>query len=1613
MFRFAARHLLRPRVAMAGTGLGAVAAGTTFQLPAPWQADIRLCAGSMSSGAAEDRTTLSDLLAGREPNIRRCNQVLPARKLQPDVATCSIAMRACAQGTQWVYALQLLFQMPKYLVRPNTISFNTGMSACTNSGHWERAWDLVASMRHAGIAPDSTGFNTCTNVCASAGAWGAAVSLLAQSVLAQASPDVIGFNSALKGCAVAEAWQPACHLLRQMPEKLVRPSARSYSSSITATLTWTRALDLGAPRLASESVVCRNGVAAATRAGVWALAAALLAALCHEEVRRKNKQLREQLSKTPWPILKCFSSNGQNYSLPLRAQSRDLAHLRSESRLAYMSGFFDGDGCVTWQGLSGCCLGVAQSFDQAAVLMLFYETLGGSVTLLGRGRGLGKPTLLWRAYGQSARQAAQLLAPHSITKRKQLMLAAQWPDAKSRRESSKAELRALKEYDSAVAGPCSWEYFGGFFDAEGYINQQRGGACLVLEIRQKHPRVLKCLRAFLARSLGKDAKLTKSGGSAHILWVYGMESCKQILQRLLATGLLCKAEQAKLVVGLTAETAAQVNAELGSLTGNQNFGRSLDAAGRQRARKIAGVRNQARRLKQHGQLAEAEAKLVEVMQLKQEHELLKATHENQQLLEYMYKLQSLHQNSWEGQNLPRKMRQKSVLTPYALKPSCMSLALSPEVEPNIVSFGGAVGLGPWPHAAALAAAATSVGLRPTVVLYNSIANACGEDGRWSAALLALEDMIQVSTTPTIVTYNCLIRASAQQGLWEHSLEILQARVRAAPSPDWISFNSAIAALSEVYEWPRALDLLQHMEKRKLLPDTVTYNSVLNICAQAGGWMAAVAVFDRMTRADVQPNEISYSSLLSACDKGSRWQLALSVLRSLRLGEVLPGIMSFNSAVNACGRGGLAYHFLGFRFRSAVRSVRVRQLRDLSQHARSTESWWWSGTTAPLQHLPHGDVEKLAAHPADKVEEVGRKNLQLRNVLKTIHWRKLTCFEANGQIYDLPLPVLRQAGACMNTLEDATVRFLAGFFDGDGCVACQESLSGCYLTVEQCFDRVDILMLFRKSFGGSITSHRGGVGLQKPVLRWQAYGQLARMAARLMAPYSITKHKQLRLASKWPAARSCKLEFHSELRSLKRYDSAVAGTCSWEYVAGFFDADGYIGLRHRGEGSIFLEIKQKHPSVLECLRIFLERSPDVNVPFPKVRAVSQAHCPRITGLLVCKQLLKKMLTAGLLVKAKQANLVASLTKQNAASIRAQLADLTGNQSFSKRLDSAGRERARKIQYAQGQAARFSRRGQKQEADFKLNEIEALQNEHVLMNARLENQRLLEYLYGIRKACTSNDEGHWWRFLSLLCSLPRPDAVTYSSGLAACALSAAWQMTVALLKEIPKRQLATGLLCYISVLSACQRRLGSWSSQRAQYPLNEGAWDVASFNNAVGVCARAGRWRHAMNVFDTMFGSRYLPDAISFGSSIRALAEGSKWAEVLELLAAMDDSALHPELITYSFSMAACNRGGQYHQSFRVLASMASRRLCADVVALGCGLEAAEITQNGVSAAHLAGEIHRQNLQALAHSAARCHCQVPCGIFHDDGRIAMILEDAMTIRKAVVQCQDLHKSGKLQD
>ncbi|CAE7363080.1 Alkbh3 [Symbiodinium sp. CCMP2456] len=387
--------------------------------------------------------------------------------------------------------------------------------------------------------------------------------------------------------------------------------------------------------------------------------AACAAAPCDKvtEIQRKNQQIRAVLKKLPWPELLCFEANGCVHDLPLRTRRRIPAAVldaANDSRLRFLAGFFDGDGNVSCQSnLSGCYLQVSQSFNQAEILMLLRETFGGSIGLHSHGVGLQKPALRWAIYGQSARQTACLLAPHSITKQKQLLLAGQWPDAKFGREDSKAKLRNLKHADSAVPGQCTWEYLAGFFDAEGNIAQRGGGVSLKLTISQKYPMVLQCIREFLSsRSEAIDACLRMRAQHEYVLVVERFPECKRLLQRMLAAGLLCKAKQAELASGLRTDNAAQVHGELVRLTGNQRFGRSLDTADHERAQALRSLRRQARCLMRRGELHESKTKLPEIEAAQREHELCNALRENAQLLQYVQDIQNLHEISWVGPRTP-------------------------------------------------------------------------------------------------------------------------------------------------------------------------------------------------------------------------------------------------------------------------------------------------------------------------------------------------------------------------------------------------------------------------------------------------------------------------------------------------------------------------------------------------------------------------------------------------------------------------------------------------------------------------------------------------------------------------------------------------------------------------------------------------------------------------------------------------------------------------------------------------------------------------------------------------------------------------------------------------
>ena len=364
-------------------------------------------------------------------------------------------------------------------------------------------------------------------------------------------------------------------------------------------------------------------------------------------VRETNRQLRLFLQSLSWPRLMGFQANRLIHGLPVTGKAQPFVELLepTTTRLSYLAGFFDGDGCVSCNSsFSGCVLSVAQSFDHAEVLMLFRDTFGGSIVRGSRGVGLQKPVISWCVSGQKARRAAGLLAPHSITKRKQLLLASViWPREELCRHNWAAELRHLKQFDSASSGICTWEYFGGFFDAEGCLTQT-GRASLRLEVNQKHVTVLRSLQRFLARATGTMPSIY-GGKRAYALVEQRTSACKKILGELLQDRLLPKRAQAEAALSLTYYNSAQVRVALQEMAGNQRFGTKLDQAGVERASKIKRLQNQVGRFRRLGDLQAAEVKLLQILDLKDEHAMHNAQQENRQLLEYIRWVKDLHGSS--------------------------------------------------------------------------------------------------------------------------------------------------------------------------------------------------------------------------------------------------------------------------------------------------------------------------------------------------------------------------------------------------------------------------------------------------------------------------------------------------------------------------------------------------------------------------------------------------------------------------------------------------------------------------------------------------------------------------------------------------------------------------------------------------------------------------------------------------------------------------------------------------------------------------------------------------------------------------------------------------------
>lgn len=320
-----------------------------------------------------------------------------------------------------------------------------------------------------------------------------------------------------------------------------------------------------------------------------------------EKLQRRRERLEGLLARIKRPRLESFEVDGKRYQLPLLSKDAEIEHC-SEDKLAYLAGFFDGDGCVSLNKTNGCFrLVVSQSVKGAGTLLQFRQHFGGSIVRLKDGNGFTTPTLSWQLCGETMKRASTLLTKHSRTKRSQLQISARGPVEKASRLQVADELKLLKRGDYVPDNrQLSWQYLSGFFDAEGCIKVRPHSASIALELSQVKPAILKQTLSFLHHQQHQSCRIyprecLPSNDSSHYYIVcWGHVECRRILQQLIANGLQQKREQANLARDLTSQNHVEIRDALFQLTGQQSRYKRLDSLGMEISKQIRKVRDRLR-----------------------------------------------------------------------------------------------------------------------------------------------------------------------------------------------------------------------------------------------------------------------------------------------------------------------------------------------------------------------------------------------------------------------------------------------------------------------------------------------------------------------------------------------------------------------------------------------------------------------------------------------------------------------------------------------------------------------------------------------------------------------------------------------------------------------------------------------------------------------------------------------------------------------------------------------------------------------------------------------------------------------------------------------------------
>mmetsp|Transcript_138413 Transcript_138413/g.441548 ORF Transcript_138413/g.441548 Transcript_138413/m.441548 type:complete len:525 (+) Transcript_138413:58-1632(+) len=147
-----------------------------------------------------------------------------------DAGCYSAAAKACARGTRWPLAIQLLGEMKLADVELHISGYNSVLGALARQGLTAHTSLLLSEMWQSGPTPDVTSYQTLLGAYVHKGWWQRALAQLRDMSATELSPNALTYSGVLSACGSSRQWSRALPLLQEAQDHQVEPDAGLYSS---------------------------------------------------------------------------------------------------------------------------------------------------------------------------------------------------------------------------------------------------------------------------------------------------------------------------------------------------------------------------------------------------------------------------------------------------------------------------------------------------------------------------------------------------------------------------------------------------------------------------------------------------------------------------------------------------------------------------------------------------------------------------------------------------------------------------------------------------------------------------------------------------------------------------------------------------------------------------------------------------------------------------------------------------------------------------------------------------------------------------------------------------------------------------------------------------------------------------------------------------------------------------------------------------------------------------------------------------------------------------------------------------------------------------------------